>query len=118
RAIALQVCLPHDGRMSFAASLHNRVVGECVRSLTPLGSLFAEPSRAWFMKKQGVRSSHAASAVIAEYTANSLASAILTVGAAIYFLYYFRAAHLRVPALVLLYGAAGYLVLALLFLVY
>jgi hypothetical protein len=78
----------------------------------------SEPTRAWFIRKQGVRSSEAIAAAIGEYAANTFVSAFLTVIGVIYLFKYLEAPkELRVAGSILLYASAGYM-LAVVVIVY
>jgi uncharacterized protein (TIRG00374 family) len=113
RALALIQCLARDSRPTFRKLVHIRLIGEGVRAVTLTGPLLSEPTRAWLIRRQGVPSSEAIAATVAEYAANSFVSAVLTVAGVLYLLEYVQAPQeLRVAATVLLYGSAGYLLIA------
>ena len=81
--------------------------------MTLTGPFLSEPTRAWLIRRQGVPSSEAVAAAIAEYVANSLTSALLTIAGVLYLLHYFPIPkELRITAIVLLGGSAGYLIIA------
>jgi hypothetical protein len=112
RAIALVQCLPEESRPSFRNLVYIRFIGEAVRAVTLTGPFLSEPTRAWLIRKHGVASSRAVAAAVAEYGANSLISALLTVAGMVYTLKYVQPEkQLRVAALILLWGAVGYLLL-------
>jgi len=109
RVRTLGLCLPEESRPSFKELLYIRIINETVRGLTLTGPFIAEPAAAWFMSKQGVRSTVAAAATVAEYVAHTFLSSCLTVFAVAYFLGHTSAsAELRVAAYILLYGAVGF----------
>jgi uncharacterized protein (TIRG00374 family) len=113
RALALVQCLTRESRPAFRKLVHIRLLGEGVRAVTLTGPLLSEPARAWLIRRQGVPSSEAMAATIAEYVANSFMSALLTVAGVLYLLHYFPIPEeLRVTAIVLLCGSAGYLIIA------
>jgi uncharacterized protein (TIRG00374 family) len=113
RALALTQCLPRDPRPAFRQLVHIRLIGEGIRAVTLTGPFLSEPTRAWLIRKQGVPSSEAVAATIAEYVANSFTSALLTIAGVLYLLHYFPIPkELRVTAIVLLGGSAGYLIIA------
>jgi hypothetical protein len=113
RALALVQCLPGNSRPAFRKLVHIRLIGEAVRAVTLTGPLLSEPTRAWLIRKEGVPSSEAIAATVAEYSANSLMSALLTVAGVLYLFIYIQAPNeLRVAAIVLLCGSAGYLLIA------
>jgi hypothetical protein len=113
RSIAVLQSLHPVNRPPLRHMLQIRFMGEMVRSLTLTGPFLAEPIRAWFIRRQGVRMTEAAAATIADFAVHSFMSAALTVAAAVYFLRYVPySGPIRIAAFILFYGAAGYLVLA------
>ena len=113
RAAALSHCLPDQSRPRFRELLRVRLIGETIRGLTLTGPFISEPATAWLIKKQGVKTSEAAAATIAEYVAHSFVSAFLTILAVMYFRQYTsKIKELHVAALVLMYGSTAYLAIA------
>lgn len=113
RALALVECLNPEKRPGFRKLVHIRLIGEGIRAITLTGPLLSEPARVWLIRREGVSSSEAVAAAVAEYAANSFATAFLTIGGALYVLAYLHPPReLRVASFVLLGGAAGYLLLA------
>src|SRR5262245_4400328 len=113
RALALMQCLPRNPRPAFRNLVRIRLIGEGIRAVTLTGPFLSEPARAWLIRRQGVPSSEAVAAAIAEYVANSLTSAVLTIAGVLYLLHYFPIPkELRITAIVLLGGSAGYLIIA------
>jgi uncharacterized protein (TIRG00374 family) len=113
RALALVQCLTKDTRPAFRKLVYIRLIGEGVRAVTLTGPFLSEPTRAWLIRRQGVPSSEAVAATIAEYAINSFVSAFLTVACVLYLLNYVQTAdELRVAAIVLMCGSLGYLVIA------
>jgi uncharacterized protein (TIRG00374 family) len=113
RALALVQCLTRGSRPAFRKLVQIRLIGEGVRAVTLTGPFLSEPTRAWLIRRQGVPSSEAVAAAIAEYVANSLMSALLTVAGVVFLLSYVQIPkELRVAAIVLLCGSAGYLTIA------
>ena len=111
RAAALRQCLPRESCPAFRTIVHIRLIGEAVRAVTLTGPLLSEPTRAWLIRKQGVRSSEAVAATIGEYAANTFVSAFLTVAGVIYLFKCLEPPDdLRVAGSVLLCASAGYMV--------
>jgi hypothetical protein len=113
RAAALRQCLAPESRPGFLQIIHIRLIGEAVRAVTLTGPLLSEPTRAWLIRKQGVRTSEAMAAAVGEYSANAFVSALLTVVGVIYL---FECGpvpkELRLAASILLFASAGYMVAA------
>ena len=113
RAAGVIESLSSFSRPTFKDMLHIRFVGEGVRALTLTGPFLAEPTRAWFIGKHGVRSHDAAAATIADFVVHSLVSAVFTILATYYFIEVVRTPGIsRIVARILLYGSMGYLALA------
>jgi hypothetical protein len=113
RAVALLNCLTSDSRPAFRKLVYIRLIGEGVRAVTLTGPFLSEPTRAWLIRRQGVPSSEAVAATVAEYAANSLVAAVLTVAGVLYLLNHLQVPEeLRAAAIVLLWGSAGYLAIA------
>jgi glycosyltransferase 2 family protein len=111
RALALRHCLTGESRPAFRKLLYIRVLSEGVRAVTLTGPFLSEPTRAWLIRRQGVPSSEAVAATVAEYAANSLMSATLTVACVLYLLNYVAIPkELRIAAIVLMCGSAGMLI--------
>ena len=90
-----------------------RLIGEGVRAVTLTGPFLSEPTRAWLIRRQGVPSSEAVAATVAEYAANSFVAAALTVAGVLYLLNYVQIpGEIRAAAIILLWGSAGYLAIA------
>jgi uncharacterized protein (TIRG00374 family) len=113
RAVALLNCLTSDSRPAFRKLVYIRLIGEGVRAVTLTGPFLSEPTRAWLIRRQGVPSSEAVAATVAEYAANSFVAAVLTVAGVLYLLNHLQVPkELRVAAIILLWGSAGYLAIA------
>jgi len=113
RAVALLNCLPSDSRPAFRKLVYIRLIGEGVRAVTLTGPFLSEPTRAWLIRRQGVPSSEAVAATVAEYAANSFVAAALTVAGVLYLLNYVQIpGEIRAAAIILLWGSAGYLAIA------
>jgi uncharacterized protein (TIRG00374 family) len=113
RALALMQCLTSELRPPFQKLLYIRFIAEGVRAVTLTGPFLSEPTRAWLIRKQGVPSSQAIAATVAEYAVNSLVSAVLTVTGVAYLIKYVQPPQeLRTAALVLMCGSTGYLIAA------
>jgi hypothetical protein len=114
RAVALLQCIPRESRPPFSKIVHIRLIGEAVRAVTLTGPLLSEPTRAWFISKQGVRVPEAVAAAVGEYASNTFVSALLTIAAVIYLFNFLDAPkELRVAGYVLMYASAGYMVAAM-----
>jgi len=114
RALAVFECLAPESRPAFKKVVHIRLIGEAVRAVTLTGPFLAEPTRAWFIKREGVRASEAVAATVGEYVLNGLVSALLTIAAVLYLFNYVEVPkELRVAGSVLLYGSLGYLAIAI-----
>jgi uncharacterized protein (TIRG00374 family) len=113
RALALVECLSQETCPGLRKLVHIRVIGEGIRAVTLTGPLLSEPARAWLIRREGVSSSEAVAAAVAEYAANSFSTAFLTIWGALYLVAYLHPPQeLRVASFVFLGGAAGYLLLA------
>ena len=113
RALGVLRSLPLASRPSFKDMLHIRFVGEGIRAVTLTGPFLAEPARAWFIRKQGIRAHDAAAATIADFVVHGLVSAFATTLAAWYFIELVGTpGPVRIASRILLYGSSGYLVLA------
>jgi hypothetical protein len=113
RSLALLQCLTGESRPALRKLVHIRLIGEGVRAVTLTGPLLSEPTRAWLIRRQGVPSSQAIAATVAEYAANSFVSALLTAAGTLYLINYVQIPReLRAAAIVLLWGSTGYLVAA------
>ena len=113
RAVALVQCFTGDTRPAFRKLVYIRLIGEGVRAVTLTGPFLSEPTRAWLIRRQGVPSAEAITATVAEYAASSLMSAFLTIVCVLYLLNYLQTPReLRVPAIVLMCGSAGFLIIA------
>jgi uncharacterized protein (TIRG00374 family) len=113
RAVALLNCLPGDSRPAFRKLVYIRLIGEGVRAVTLTGPFLSEPTRAWLIRRQGVPSSEAVAATVAEYAANSFVAAVLTIAGVLYLLNNLQVPkELRAAAIVLLWGSLGYLTVA------
>jgi len=113
RAVALLNCLTSESRPAFRKLVYIRLIGEGVRAVTLTGPFLSEPTRAWLIRRQGVPSSEAVAATVAEYAANSFVAAALTVAGVLYLLNYLEVPReLRTAAIILLWGSAGYLAIA------
>ena len=114
RALALVQCLTGATRPAFRKLVYIRLIGEGVRAVTLTGPFLSEPTRAWLIRRQGVPSSEAVAATVAEYAISSFVSAFLTVACVLYLLNYVQtAAELRMAAIVLMYVSAGFLLIAI-----
>jgi len=103
RALALVQCLSSGSRPAFRKLVYIRLIGEGVRAVTLTGPFLSEPTRAWLIRRQGVPSSEAIAATVAEYAVNSFVSAFLTVVCVLYLLNFVQtAAELRIAAIVLM----------------
>src|SRR5262249_25019728 len=106
RAVALGYCLPGGG-LRFGELLYISFVNEAVRGLTLTGPFLSEPTTAWFIARQGVRTPEAAAATIAEYVAHTFMSGVLTIPAVLYCLEKLRLSDpARTVLLILLVGSA------------
>jgi len=113
RAVALLNCLTGDSRPAFRKLVYIRLIGEGVRAVTLTGPFLSEPTRAWLIRRQGVPSSEAVAATVAEYAANSFVAAVLTIAGVLYLLNVLQVPkELRAAAIILLWGSAGYLAIA------
>jgi uncharacterized protein (TIRG00374 family) len=113
RALVLVQCLTSGSRPAFRKLVYIRLIGEGVRAVTLTGPFLSEPTRAWLIRRQGVPPSEAIAATVAEYAVNSFVSAFLTVVCVLYLLNFVQTGHeLRVAAIVLMCGSAGYLLIA------
>jgi hypothetical protein len=114
RASALLQCFHGDSRPQFRELARISLLSEAARSITLTGPLVSEPTRAWLIRRQGVPSAQAVAATVTEYVANSLVSAVLTIGAVVYLSRRVGwAGPLRVWGTILLYGSTAYLVVGL-----
>src|SRR5262249_11127600 len=112
RAFAVSACLPPGARVPVRQLVRLQFFTEAVRTLTHTGQFVSEPARAWLLTRQGISGSHASAAAISELIVNSGTSAVVTVGALVYFLHTMLlppplAAFARVLAAV----SAGYIVI-------
>lgn len=82
RAMAIGLCFPSDApRPRFVQRLRARFLGELAGTLTRMGPLVAEPSRAWIMTGKGLSGTHVYAAAAGEFIFNGCMSSVVTIAA-------------------------------------
>ena len=81
RAVAIGLCFPPDApRPRLRQRLRARFLGELAGTLTRMGPLAAEPSRAWIMTGRGLSGIHVYAAAAGEFIVNGCVASVMTIG--------------------------------------
>jgi len=89
RAAALHRCILRERACSYWDALRIRLSGEAVHHLTFTGPVLAEPSKAWLLKRRGLKVEEAVAAVLNEYLIHAFTSAALSVAGLGYLILHF-----------------------------
>lgn len=80
RAVAVGLCFPPDApKPALGQRLRARFLGELAGTLTRMGPLVAEPSRAWIMTGRGLSGTHVYAAAAGEFIFNGCMSSVATI---------------------------------------
>jgi uncharacterized membrane protein YbhN (UPF0104 family) len=84
RALALRECVLRDGVLRYSDALAIRLSGEVVQSLTFIGPVVSEPTKAWLLERQGLTLKEGFAATITEYLICSFVTAAMSIAGLLY----------------------------------
>jgi Lysylphosphatidylglycerol synthase TM region len=84
RALALRECVVRTGVLRFSEALAIRLSGEAVQSLTFIGPVLSEPTKAWLLERQGLSLKEGFAATITEYLICSFVTAAMSIAGLLY----------------------------------
>jgi hypothetical protein len=84
RALALRECVLRDGVLRYSDALAIRLSGEAVQSLTFIGPVVSEPTKAWLLERQGLTLKEGFAATITEYLICSFVTAAMSIAGLLY----------------------------------
>jgi hypothetical protein len=84
RAVALASALPRRLGLGLWRLVLIRLSGEAAQYLTFTGPFLAEPTKAWLLRKQGLKTSEAVASTLSEYLVYTLLAAGLTLSGLLY----------------------------------
>jgi Lysylphosphatidylglycerol synthase TM region len=90
RAFALRECVLAAGRLRYRDALAIRLSGEAVQSLTFIGPVLSEPTKAWLLERHGLSLKEGFAATITEYLICSFVTAAMSIAGLLYLVARFR----------------------------
>jgi len=113
RTFALSRCLVAESAASFWDLAKIRLSGEAVQFLTLTGPFLAEPAKALLLRGQGIRSTQAFAATIAEFLTYTFTSAAMAIAGLLYLQKHFEVeGPVGAGVSALVYGMSAFLVTA------
>jgi uncharacterized membrane protein YbhN (UPF0104 family) len=84
RAFALHACVIRSGLLRYRDALAIRLSGEAIQSLTFIGPVLSEPTKAWLLEREGLSLKEGFAATITEYLICSFVTAAMSIVGLVY----------------------------------